>query len=100
MMANVDGNYTVTMQIPMGKKSGELTLQTAGEILTGQMLIFGKDTELKPGTVKGNHFRFSGELPTALGKLAYTCDGTATESGFTAMVDTRKGKFLLNGIHK
>ena len=99
-MAMIDGNYNVTMQTPMGKKNGELTLQTTGNVLTGKMVILGKNTELTPGKVNGKSFQFNGELHTAVGRMAYTCNGTVTESGLTAMVETRKGKFLLNGVRK
>lgn len=66
----VDGKYQVILKTPMGAKRGELTLKSEDGILTGSMIALGKDNAIMPGTVNDDEFQFSGELRTAVGKLA------------------------------
>lgn len=93
----VNGSYQVKLRTPLGVKKGELVLQSQGDVLTGRMIVMGKENEIGPGTVDGDAFRFEGTLKTAVGELAYVCSGSVRENELTGTVKTRKSDMPLSG---
>lgn len=93
----VNGSYQVKLRTPLGVKKGELVLQSQGDVLTGRMIVMGKENEIGPGTVNGDSFRFEGKLKTAVGELAYVCSGSVHENELTGTVKTKKGDMPLSG---
>ena len=49
-----DGKYNVTINTPMGKQEGVLTLQSSGTELTGTMEQGGDSVPIKNGKVDGD----------------------------------------------
>lgn len=96
----VDGTYQVMLKTPMGVKKGELTLQDENGILTGFMTVMGKENPITPGTTDGIAFHFTGEMKTAVGKLAYDCSGSVNGEELTGTVKTKKGNLALSGKRK
>lgn len=96
----VDGTYQVMLKTPMGIKKGELVLRSADGILSGEMIVMGKENPIGPGTTDGSAFRFSGEIKTAVGKLAYDCTGSVAEDVLTGVAKTKKGDLALSGKRK
>lgn len=72
----IDGTYAIVMQTPMGPKKGRAVLHRRGNRVTGRLYILGKNNTFENGIVNGNHCAFSGELKTAIGKVAYTVEGS------------------------
>jgi hypothetical protein len=48
------GTYNVTINTPMGKQEGVLTLEETGGALTGNMAAQGDKTEIKNGRVEND----------------------------------------------
>lgn len=96
----VDGTYAITIKTPMGLKKGELTLSGKDGVLTGKISALGKDNEITPGTYDNDQFAFSGELKTAVGKLAYELNGTVDGDTLSAVAKTKKGELILKGTRK
>lgn len=96
----VDGIYNIVIKTPMGAKKGELELHTEDGVLTGAMTALGKTTSIEPGKTDGKTFTFSGELSTAVGKLAYECSGEVDGDSLTATAKTKKGNLALKGNRK
>lgn len=61
----INGTYEVKMMTPLGLKKGELVLNQYGNVLTGTMVILGKETPIENGETDGENIRFSVELKTA-----------------------------------
>ena len=97
MVVRVDGKYQVILKTPMGAKRGELTLKSEDGILTGSMIALGKDNAIMPGTANDDEFQFSGELRTAVGKLAYECSGKVEGNVITGTAQTKKGNLAMSG---
>jgi hypothetical protein len=51
---SIDGNWTITMETPMGERKASLSLASAGGTLTGKLSGDGGSTEIYDGTVNGN----------------------------------------------
>ena len=96
----INGTYEVKMKTPMGLKKGELVLNQYGNVLTGTMVILGKETPIENGETDGEHIRFSGELKTPVGKVAFDCVGTIKDGALNAEAKTKKGNFILTGTLK
>lgn len=96
----VDGTYEVSLKSPMGLKKGELKLHSEGGVLSGGMTVMGKENPIGPGTAEGDNFSFSGELKTAVGKLAYMCEGRVEGNAISGVAKTKKGDLPLTGKRK
>lgn len=96
----IDGSYQVMLKTPMGVKKGELILQSAEGVLSGKMIVMGKENPIGPGTTDGSAFRFSGEIKTAVGKLAYECTGNVSGDALSGVAKTKKGDLALSGKRK
>lgn len=93
----IDGTYDVRLKTPMGIKQGRLDLRDEGGALVGAMHIMGSTTRIGSGSTEGDNFGFAGELKTAVGRLAYECQGTVNGNSIEGVVSTRKGTFPLSG---
>lgn len=93
----LEGKYQVILKTPMGAKKGELLLKNENSVLTGSMTALGKTNALTPGTTDGECFQFSGELQTAVGKLAYDCSGKVEGDVITGSAKTKKGSMAMSG---
>lgn len=96
----VDGTYSVVLKTPMGAKKGDLVLKTEGNMLTGSMIVMGKENPIVAGTVNGDSFTFTGELKTAVGKVPFECSGSVTGDEITGTAKTKKGNLAMTGKRK
>ena len=58
-MANIDGDWKITIHSPMGAQNVTITLKTDGDKLTGSMNGPMGATTFDNGTVSGDSFSFS-----------------------------------------
>lgn len=93
----ISGHYSIKLRTQMGLKNGELILMAANNLLTGSIIVMGKENPFMNGSVRGDNFSFSGELTTAVGKVPFTCDGGVNGDEISANVKTLKGNMLLSG---
>lgn len=96
----ITGKYEVSLKTPMGLKKGELIINEADGIITGKMVVMGKENEIDPGKSDGNNFTFSGKLKTAMGVVPYTCEASVSGETVSGTVKTKKGDMSLTGNRK
>lgn len=92
--------YTVKLKTPMGIKKGDLVFSADGTILNGKLLVMGHENSFEGGSVEENRFNFSGEIKTAMGKVAYECTGSIDGEKLTGVAKTKKGELFLDGTLK
>ena len=96
----ITGKYEVSLKTPMGLKKGELILFDAEGLITGKMVVMGKENEIDPGKSNGENFTFSGKLKTAMGVVPYTCEASISGEAISGTVKTKKGDMALTGYRK
>ena len=96
----ITGKYEVSLKTPMGLKKGELILFDAEGLITGKMVVMGKENEIDPGKSNGGNFTFSGKLKTAMGVVPYTCEASISGEAISGTVKTKKGDMALTGHRK
>ncbi len=58
----VDGNWTITMETPLGERSATLSLTANGTSLTGTMSGEAGTTSIEDGVVNGNALSFKVDI--------------------------------------
>lgn len=96
----IDGIYNVMLKTPMGVKKGELIFQEDGSSLTGKLVVMGNDNHFETCSADGNNFTFTGEIKTAVGKVAYECTGKVEGDNIEGTAKTKKGNLSLSGKRK
>jgi hypothetical protein len=61
-MANIDGDWKVTVNSPMGAQEITLSLATAGDAVTGTLSGAMGSTEVKNGKVDGDNVSFDATI--------------------------------------
>ena len=94
----IDGNYDIIMKTPVGPKSGELSIVTENDFASGTLNILGSINVFTKGQIKGNRCSFSGEIKTAMEKVAYVAECVFDNGQLTALAKTAKGDMPITGI--
>jgi hypothetical protein len=66
---NIDGNYKLTLDTPVGAQEGTMTLKAEGASLSGTLVNARGKTEFSGGTVHGDEVVFDTRIPTPIGRL-------------------------------
>lgn len=96
----IDGTYSVMLKTPMGVKKGELVFISDGSVLTGKLIVMGKENPIVITDAADDCFAFQGEIKTAIGKVPYTCKGSISGDSIEGIAVTSKGNMPLNGKRK
>lgn len=96
----IDGTYNVMLKTPMGVKKGELIISSENSVMTGKLVVMGNDNLLETVNIDGNHFIFTGEIKTAMGKVSYQCTGSVDGDNIEGIAKTKKGNMSLSGKRK
>ncbi len=72
-----DGKYEATINTPMGKQNGTLTLEQSGDALTGTMEQGGDSTPIKNGKVDGDTASWDVDVAKPM-PLTLSFEGTLT----------------------
>ena len=92
--------YEVSLKTPMGIKKGDLTLYDTDGVITGKMVVMGKENNIDPGKADGDSLTFSGKLKSAIGVVPYTCEASVDGDTINGTVKTKKGDMTLTGNRK
>lgn len=94
----IDGTYEVDAKTPLGKKHGNLVLETEGDVCNATLSI-GKKTAKLQGAIEGDEVSFEGsvKLPFPIGKVNYVLSGTVEGDTLTGVCRTKKFSFDVNG---
>lgn len=93
----LDGTYVGSVDTPMGKVDGKVSLVTSGNMATGVIEVMGMKSSFSNGVVRGNTCTFTGEFKTMLGKITYEVTGALQGEILNITVNTNKGQFSLQG---
>jgi hypothetical protein len=94
---SIDGTYAITVNSPIGKQEGKLTLKTSGEKLDGTMeASLGKMSFT--GTAKDNDLAWTAEVSSAFGKAILDFKAKVSGIEITGQVALGAfGSFPFNG---
>lgn len=87
---SVDGTWNITMQTPLGARTGTITLSTASGGLTGTMSGEAGATEIADGAVDGNTASWKADITDP---MALTLEFSATVDGDTMTGSVKLGMF-------
>lgn len=96
----ITGTYEVSLKTPMGVKKGDLTLSDTDGVITGKMVVMGKENDIDPGKADGDSLTFSGKLKSAIGVVSYTCEASVDGDIINGTVKTKKSDMALTGKRK
>ena len=95
----IDGTYSISLDTPLGSKSGMVNLTTSGNQVVAQIdaPLIGKQKIV--GTLKGTDgFTASGSMRMGLlGKLDYTAEGHVEGDTITCDISSKKGTITVSG---
>ena len=93
----MDGIYEISMNTPMGKMSGKVTLNSNGENLNGILEIMGMKNDLGNGKVRGSQCYFKGNIKNNALNIEYEIMGQLTGNILNIYAKTNMGEFKLQG---
>lgn len=94
----IDGHYNLTLDTPVGRQDGELTLKTEGAALSGALANAGGTTEFSGGTVNGDEVAFDTRIPTPIGRLKAHVTGRLSGDRFTGDAKLPLGSAHIEGV--
>ncbi len=84
---SVDGNWSVTINTPMGAQNATLTLKTDGAELSGALDSSQGRAEIKEGKADGNSVSWKAEINGPAGQISLTFTGTVDGDAISGDVD-------------
>ena len=89
-MAEVDGQYDVTVKSPMGDQNSVLTVESNGDSFTGNMSGSMGSMDIETGSVAGNTLSWKMDMTVP---MPMTLECTATVDGDTISGEVVAGAF-------
>src|SRR5690349_3304452 len=97
-MANIDGDWDVTVNSPMGAQKIRVTAKADGEALTGSLSGAMGSTPVSNGTINGDDFSFEADITEPVA-LSIVVAGTVTGDEIKGTVKTTGfGTFPMKGV--
>lgn len=90
-MRNGKYQYAVTMDVPLGKRSGLLNFTVTENRLKGFVTIFAETLPIADGQCVGNRISFSGKMKTMLNSFGYEANGFANRNKIELLFHTEDG---------
>jgi hypothetical protein len=97
---NIDGLFQLTLDTPMGKQDGTMTLRTTGDDLSGTLENSAGSTEFSGGTVEENRVEFDTRIPTPIGRLKAHVTGKVVDDHFTGDAKLPLGSVHIDGTRE
>ncbi|HEX8287718.1 MAG TPA: amidohydrolase family protein [Pyrinomonadaceae bacterium] len=96
-LANVGGNYSVTIEIPGQPMSGTLAFTQQGAILSGTMQTQFGTSQVRDGKVTAEGFTFSASVPFGGSTIEIVVKGTVTGNQISGTIDSPQGAIPFSG---
>ena len=80
----IDGDYTLTIDTPMGQQKGTMTIRSNGGKVSGTLSNGIGETDFSDGALDGDAVRFDVRIPTPIGRLRAHVAGRFEGDHFTA----------------
>ena len=93
----LDGTYVGSVETPMGKVNGKVSIFTRGNTASGILEVMGMKSEFTNGKVEGNVCTFKGVFKYMLGSIKYEVSETVEGDILNITANTSKGQFILRG---
>ena len=93
----MDGIYQISMNTPMGKMDGKITLKTNGENIEGILEMMGMRHSLNNGRVRDNQCYFKGNMQNKAVNLQYEVMGRLMNNVLDIYAKTNMGEFKMQG---
>lgn len=98
----IDGTYSLTLDTPLGVKTGELSLKAQHVALSGSLSAMGKRLALTGEVLasdgEGADVRIEGAISAMFQTVSYSCEAHIAASGaISGTVRTKYGDFALQG---
>ncbi len=87
---SIDGTYNMSLNTPMGKQEGKLTLKADGDTLTGTMEQMGNSVDLVNGKINGDSLTWEASITTP---MPMTLKFDAKHSGDSVSGEVELGAF-------
>ena len=97
--ANLAGNWQLTVESAMGKRSPTLVLQQQGTALTGTY-TGGFGTAPVTGSVNGTSFKFSFTARAMMQEMHVTYEGKVTGNTMAGAIRAAMGEGTFTGVRK
>jgi hypothetical protein len=97
--ANLAGNWQLTVESAMGKRSPTLVLQQQGTALTGTY-TGGFGTAPVTGSVNGTSFKFSFTARAMMQEMHVTYEGKVTGNTMAGAISAAMGEGTFTGVRK
>lgn len=94
----INGNYKVCINLPMGKQEAILKLETEENRLQGSITVMENTLEITEGKANGSMFEFGIELKTPIGLKNITFRGYVDGEKITGSFKIPFGKSSFEGI--
>ena len=92
-MRNGTYRYALEMQVPLGKRRGELELKVSNNRICGFLTMFTGRLPIESATIKGNELTFTGEMKTLISTFSYTAIGTLGSRAIELSFNTDKDMY-------
>jgi imidazolonepropionase-like amidohydrolase len=96
-VANVGGNYSITIDIPGQALTGTLALVQQGSQLSGSMQTMLGTAQVRDGKVTANGFEFTASVNTGESTLDIIVRGSVTGNQITGTIDSNMGTIPFSG---
>ena len=96
-LAQVGGNYAITIEVPGQQLTGTLALTQQAAVLTGSIQTQAGTSPLKEGKVTAEGFSFSATVDLGGSQVEIQIRGTVTGNQIAGTVDAPQGNFPFRG---
>ena len=97
-MANIDGDWDVTVNSPMGAQKMKVTAKAEGDTLTGSLSSAMGSTPISNGTINGDEFSFDAQITEPFA-ISVTVNGAVAGDELKGTVKTQSfGTFPMKGV--
>ncbi len=93
----MNGTFNISLNTPMGLKSGTIILIDNNGVLSGSLRALGKENPIVRGIANGNTFEIEGFVKTGFGKIEYSANGTIIKDILEANAKTKFGIMKISG---
>jgi imidazolonepropionase-like amidohydrolase len=96
-LAQVGGNYSITIEVPGQQLTGTLALTQQAAVLTGSLQTQAGTSPLKDGKVTAEGFSFSATVELSGSQIEMNVKGTVTGNQISGTVDLPQGTMPFSG---
>lgn len=90
-------NYALKMNVPLGLRSGSITITLMGNEISGRLNMLGKSNDFTNGYYNDGEIEFDGSIRSLLSTLQFHAEGTLDEQHINLKMISKIGAIEANG---